>query len=89
MARGMDLSKAFDTLDHKIVLGKLKLYGLNGCALQILQSYFSDHKQYVDFCGFKSEKERMKTGVPQGAILGPLLFIIYVDDLDQVSFSIV
>ena len=81
----LDLSKAFDTLDHEIMLYKLKYYGVRGPSLKLLKSYLSDRKQYVEFENVKSNKNTIKTGVPQGSILGPLLFVIYVNDISLAS----
>ena len=81
----LDLSKAFDTLDHEIMLYKLEHYGVTGPVLQLLRSYLSDCKQYVEFENVKSDSSNIKTGVPQGSILGPLLFGIYVNDISLAS----
>ena len=81
----LDLFKAFDTLDHEIMLYKLEYYGVTGPALQLLRSYLSDRRQYVEFENVKSDSSNIKTGVPQGSILGPLLFVIYVNDISLAS----
>ena len=80
----LDLSKAFDTLDHDILLSKLNYYGITGNALQLFQTYLHNRKQYVSFNDRNSEYLYIKTGVPQGSILGPLLFIIYLNDIIKV-----
>ena len=81
----IDLSKAFDTLDHSILLDKLNYYGIRGVAYNLLHSYISKRYQYVDFNGSISSTKVVHTGVPQGSILGPLLFLMYINDLPRVS----
>ena len=73
-------SKAFDTVDHKILLEKLQKYGIRGVPLQWFTSYLTNRQQYVRIDNTDSEMLRMTCGDPQGSTLGPLLFLFYIND---------
>ncbi len=80
----LDLSKAFDILNHNIVLHKLEYYGVQDISLNLLKKYLNNRKEYVENDGVSSEMQNITTGVPQGSNLGPLLFIVYIN-MSEVS----
>ena len=81
----LDLSKAFDTLDHDILLNKLYYYGIRDQAYDLCKSYLTNRQQFVRFHETDSSMLPIETGVPQGSILGPLFFLIYLNDFDKSS----
>ena len=81
----MDLSKAFDVMDHNILEIKLKHYGFRGTFLKLLMSFIKDRKYFVNFNEINSEIRNVNIVVPQGSTLGPLLFLLYVNDMINCS----
>ena len=79
----VDLQKAFDTLDHQILLAKLNHYGIRGVSNDWFKSYLSNHNQYVSTNGYESDLAAINCGVPQGSVLRPNLFLLYVNNLNQ------
>ena len=77
----IDFRKAFDTVEHNILLEKLYHYGIRGNALQWCNSYLSNRYQYVNYNNTSSDMKLITCGVPQGSILGPLLFLLYINDI--------
>ena len=83
----LDMSAAFDVVDHGILLNKLKLYGFDAQALQWMENYLSGRSQAVYIDGALSSFLPVNVGVPQGSILGPLCYILFTNDLPETIFE--
>ena len=81
----IDLKKAFDTVDHNILLSKMEYYGIRNTTNLWFKNYLNDREQFVDINGVQSEKKQIICGVPQGSVLGPLLFLIFINDLPNAT----
>ena len=79
------MKKAFDTVNHIILFDKLEHYGIRGLALDWIRSFFSNEKQYVEYNGHRSLRNEISCGVPQGSIIGPLFFLLYINDINNAS----
>ena len=81
----LDLSKSFDTVNHEIRFDKLEYYGIRGLPLWRIKNYFSNRFQFVQYNDFYSSYKKVCCGIPQGSILGPLFFLLYINDICNVS----
>ena len=79
----LDISKTFDTIDHNLLLSKLDKYGIRGNTLNWFRNYLSNHYQFVSINNTTSSFLRIECGVPQGSIIGPILFLSYINDLPR------
>ena len=84
----MDFKKAFDTIDRNILIKKLEKYGVRGISLNLIKEYLSDRFQFVKYNDTTSTRQYIKCGVLQGSILGPLLFLVCINDLPNISRSL-
>ena len=80
-----DLSKAFGVIDHNIMFAKVEYYRFRGIVKKIVSDYLSNRIQFVEFENYKSNTRNIECGVPQGSILGPLLYLIYVNDIPRAA----
>ena len=81
----LDLSKAFDTINHRILIQKLEHYGIRGITKLWFQDYLTNRIQVVKYGQIRSKEMLIQAGVPQGSILGPILFLLYMNDIENCS----
>lgn len=83
----IDVRKAFDSVDHRILISKMKKIGFRDDAIKLLESYLQNRKQFIFMQGISSNQKLIKRGVPQGSILGAILFLIYINDLFNLNWQ--
>ena len=81
----LDFAKAFDTVNHDILISKLSHYGIRGTSLNWFKSYLNNRRQHTEINGILSDIDTIRCGVPQGSVLGPLLFLLYINDIIKTS----
>ena len=84
----LDLRKAFDVIPHNFILGKLKYYGIKGNEYDWMKAYLTDRRQFVIVNNCISESVKIRSGVPQGSILGPLIFCIFINDICNLNMNV-